>query len=108
VSAVAVGAASVCPVRFSTAQVTSVLLCSAQVGSAFRWSARHWREPPYGSAIDLDIIEKYLARTHPQSERSVECAVNDQRLFCLRVGCRPDHLVQATFVMPIGAGGDVW
>jgi hypothetical protein len=83
VSAVAVG----------TASVTSVLHCSAQVGSALRWSAQHWREPLYVSAIDLDITEKHLARTHPQSERSVECAVNDQRLFCLRVGCRPDHVV---------------
>ena len=85
-------------VAVGTASVTSVLHYSAQVGSALRWSAQHWsaqhwREPPYLSAIDLDITEKHLARTHPQSERSVECAVNDQRLFCLRVGCRPDHLV---------------
>ena len=71
------------------------------------WHVSHRRKPPHASTANLNIAEKHLAWTHPQSELSIESAVHDQWLLGLRVASQPDHLIQVALVVPISPGGDL-
>jgi hypothetical protein len=51
--------------------------------------------------IDDDRFEKHGCRSDPQSEVAIECAIDDELLFGLRMPRGPEHLIFLALIVPI-------
>jgi hypothetical protein len=54
-------------------------------------------------AVDHDGLEEHGPRPDPEFSFAVQSAINDERLFCLRVPGFPDDFVLVAFVVAIAA-----
>ena len=60
--------------------------------------------------VDLKLFIEHGCRPNPETLLAVQGTVERHRLQGFAVAYRVNHLIEATFVMPVvaGAGGDEW